>query len=137
METIFKVGDKVFDYNFGWGKVISIDDDSFLNYPINVDFENFNFRIGYTLDGKSNSIFLNPNLSFTEYDLVNGGFSQVRPLPDIKEGDLVYVKFYRDSEWIMRYFSHFKEDIMYIFNNQLKEGGTTKVIEYSLTNPLL
>ena len=66
MKTIFKVGDKVFDYNYGWGEVAKFDDFYFLV----VKFKDRN--VGYEPNGCRPSSHL-PTLSFTEYTLE--GFS--------------------------------------------------------------
>jgi hypothetical protein len=75
MKTNFKVGDKVFHYGFGWGKIDFIDDEQ-NDYPIVVMFESGQEQ-SFTLDGKFEFIDINPTLSFTEYSVSN--FSQERP----------------------------------------------------------
>jgi hypothetical protein len=87
MKTIFKRGDKVFDYAFGWGEVISIDD-GLRCYPITVRFNNETYV--YTLEG-SLCNGGKPTLSFTEYTLE--GFSQER-LVTFEEGEFVAVSFH-------------------------------------------
>ena len=74
METIFKIGDRVFDIRFGWGIVITenIVIDSF--NPMVVQFDDEELRNYYTLRGKD----ITKLLSFTEYELQ--GFSQERPV---------------------------------------------------------
>ena len=69
METVFKVGDKVFDIQFGWGEVISS-----IGH-LSVKFEMG--RASYNQAGcrAPSSI---PSLSFTEYTIE--GFSQERPI---------------------------------------------------------
>lgn len=89
-ESIFKVGDRVFDFNFGWGVVSSIDTTS--EYPIWVTFGNNNQMFSYTFNGNV-QMSLKPSLSFTEYKL--NGFSQQRPEILPNKGDIVWV---RDSE---------------------------------------
>ena len=76
METIFKIGDRVFDIRFGWGEVKEIQEEGI--HVVRVDFDNCSSS--YTKDGKGYHTDLSPLLSFTEYDLVNGGFSQERPI---------------------------------------------------------
>lgn len=76
MATIFKVGDKVFDIFYGWGEVKEIQEEC--THVIRVDFDNYSKN--YTKDGKYYHTHLSPILSFTEYDLVNGGFNQKRPI---------------------------------------------------------
>ena len=76
---MFKVGDKVFSCQFGWGEIKGIHET--MNYPLDVSFGNGGEH-AYTKCGRYFDEDLQPTLSFTEYDLVNGGFSQERP----KEG---------------------------------------------------
>ena len=83
MKTNFKVGDKVFHYGFGWGKIDFIDDEQ-NDYPIVVMFESGQEQ-SFTLDGKFEFIDINPTLSFTEYSVSN--FSQERPF-EFPEADL-------------------------------------------------
>lgn len=136
MKTIFKVNDKVYCYRFGWGKIISNDSCNNDPYPIFVQFKD-SLEI-FTKDGsfRENEP---PSLSFTEYNLVTGGFSQERPLPNIKVDTLVYV---RSGEfWSMRYFSHWEGSKIACFNNQKTsktalDGETISWRNYSLTNPL-
>ena len=71
---MFKVGDKVFDVQYGWGRVVEIDVNE--EFPIGVDF--IESIESYTLDGKYYYEDNYPRLSFTEYNFVNGGFSQER-----------------------------------------------------------
>jgi hypothetical protein len=56
------------------------------------------------------------------------------PKPDIKKGQLIYVKASRN--WEMRYFSHWDGDEVACYVNQKKEGATYSWNEYSITNPL-
>lgn len=76
MKTIFKVGDKVFDYSFGWGKVIDVTEEIW--YPVEVMFEGEISKVMYTKEGKRSLEENEPVLSFTEYTLQ--GFSQERPI---------------------------------------------------------
>lgn len=137
MNTIFKVGDKVYHYNYGWGEVIEIDCQS--AYKVLVLFKIRS--VPFTEEGKFSVCDEFPTLSFTKYDFVNGGFSQVRPLPNIERNQLIYVKMYKEGEWCMRYFSHFNENgLVSCFNNQEKstDGDYTSTWNfYSIENPLL
>lgn len=74
-EQIFKVGDKVFDINYGWGKVINYIPSSL--YPIGVVFNEDDSSIitQYTKNGFLSG-YKYPTLSFTEYTLQ--GFSHKR-----------------------------------------------------------
>lgn len=137
MNTIFKVGDRVYHYNYGWGKVIKIDYPYI--YEVSVLFKRL--KISFSKDGKRSIFDKFPSLSFTKYDFVNGGFSQKRPLPNIKRDQLIYVKMSKEGEWSMRYFSHFNENgLVSCFNDQKKStnGDSTSTWNfYSIENPLL
>lgn len=87
MTSVFKVGDKVFHYGFGWGKIDFIDDET-EDYPIIVMFKSGSEQT-FTLDGKFEIGDINTTLSFTEYSVSN--FSQERPfeLPEIGEKIMV------------------------------------------------
>ena len=75
-ETIFREGDRVYDIRYGWGTVARYNDSE--NYPISVKFDQDISQefMYYTECGKSYKLDNAGLLSFTEYDLVNGGFSQ-------------------------------------------------------------
>ena len=73
-EEIYQVGDRVFDAQFGWGIVFNIDSS---NYPVIVNFKSGSVK-SYTEKGFYSTTDLEPALSFTEYNFVNGGFSQNR-----------------------------------------------------------
>ena len=81
-EQIFKVGDRVFDINYGWGVVEELHQDEERSYPLIVRFSGFE-ALYYTRDGKSNTSDSHPILSFTEYGFDNR-FSQERPEEQIK-----------------------------------------------------
>lgn len=80
-KQIFKIGDRVFDIDYGWGEVKEAHYQETtlysMRYPILVKFQTSSSY--YTLDGKWAHGDSYPRLSFTEYDFVNGGFSQERP----------------------------------------------------------
>ena len=104
-KQIFKKGDKVFDYLFGWGEVTRIDCD---DYPIVVVFIR-NYVRKYTFDGRFHED--SPQtLSFTEYTL--NGFSQERPveLPEIGEEIMVSEDGYN---WYLLAFSEFRKGCVY------------------------
>lgn len=79
-KQIFKVGDRVFDVRHGWGTIVKYN--ATQNYPIEVKFDKNDLEelIRYTKYGKDYKLDDAGLLSFTEYDLVNGGFSQERPV---------------------------------------------------------
>ena len=74
----FEKGDRVFDFLWGWGIVTDI----FVSglYIVKVNFDSTKKTIFFTKDGKYEHTDLTPRLSFTEYDLINGGFSQEKPI---------------------------------------------------------
>lgn len=137
MKTIFKVGDRVYHHVYGWGIVIEIDCQNI--YEVFVLFNKL--KISFTKDGKLSEFDKFPSLSFTKYDFVNGGFSQKRPLPNIKRDQLIYVRMCKNREWCMRYFSHFdKNGLVSCFNDQKKSTNAdcaTTWNFYSIENPLL
>lgn len=76
-KQIFKVGDRVFDIMYGWGKVENlVKKDNGEIVLVYVKFDNFNESLTYTYDGRFSIKDLHPRLSFTEYTLQ--GFSQKR-----------------------------------------------------------
>jgi hypothetical protein len=112
MKQIFKVGDKVFHYEFGgWGEVIAEYDRKHTQFRIYCSFPKGNAT--FTGDGRYYETHP-PTLSFTEYTLE--GFSQERPKELPKPGDIVWV---RDSEydnWMITYFRK------YVIDRELKYG---------------
>ena len=92
METVFKVGMKVYDsFNFPGmeGLVIKINEDTSKNYPVFVDFkgENRENKIqSYTIEGKYtiNSI---PTLSTKPYQIELQNFEQKAPTPTYEEAE--------------------------------------------------
>ena len=133
-KEIFKVGDTVYHYEYGKGMVVRLEEDA--HYPVRVDFDGV--LKSFTKDGRQ-IVCCFPTLSFTPYDLVNGGFSQERPLPDIEVDTLVYVRC-AGGDWRMRYFSRFSEDgYIRCFNDQKKSTDSAPTVtwdEWSLINPL-
>lgn len=87
METIFKEGDRVFDIIYGWGTVERIVPSEYVYVYFDIDkslsvwYGDISLRI----------------LSFTEYTLK--GFSQERPEPAPKLGDIVWGKGFHTTDW--------------------------------------
>ena len=92
-KEIFRVGDRVFDIIFGWGKVTEVYYFQNRNYPVSVQFENS--IIKYTYDGKWNTADSYSRLSFTEYGF-DDRFSQERPI-DYTEYIGKWGKFWNDK----------------------------------------
>ena len=97
-KSVFKVGDKVFDYHRGWGKVCRIINKKEYG-RVGVKFSDGNLDF-YTWDGRA---FVNQLqvLSFTEYTL--DGFSQERPEELPKKGQIVWGS-NCSSSWCICYF---------------------------------
>ena len=76
-KEIFKIGDRVFDIRYGWGKVITCEDTPL--YPIGVRFEKSDLQHikYYSKDGRDILSDVEPILSFMEYGFDNR-FSQKR-----------------------------------------------------------
>lgn len=103
METnknIFKAGDKVFDYTYGWGVVDEAND---INARVKFDSSSNNTVLYW-------GIFLK-TLSFTEYTLE--GFSQERPEELPKKGQIVWGRDKDYQSWHIYHFSHKSEDGLY------------------------
>lgn len=107
-EKIFAVGDRVYDVFLGWGEVVSYGDTKKTLYPVFVSFDSLDHKVFYTENGATYED-LPPRLSFTEYDLVNGGFSQKRSLPDIPMYTPIFVKGFNGNIFL-RIFHHWSKE---------------------------
>jgi hypothetical protein len=87
-KEIFKVGDRVYHYTYGWGEVTSHEEDKIITVKFSDDTITF-------IDGKL--------LSFTEYTLQ--GFSQERPIVLPKIGELCLVRDIDNHSWSVRKFA--------------------------------
>ena len=116
MKTVFETGDRVYDFTkgLGWGTIKQIIPNSNIDYPIMVSFDNGEL-VSYTLDGKIYENDPHPTLSFTESDLVKGGFSQGRPEILPERGDIVWVRNDKDGKWKIAHFVQLIEDITYLY----------------------
>jgi hypothetical protein len=100
MDTIFKKGDKVFHYHYGWGTIKKTSYDLVEDYPLTINFGKQG-DFCFTNDGRE--LFCEkPSLSFTEYKL--DGFSQERPENLPKLGEVVWVRDRDNEDWIVRHF---------------------------------
>ena len=138
MNKVFRVGDKVYHWKYGWGIVTKKCSD---DYGIEVKLHDF--TEDFTTDGR---VWLNeaPTLSFTEYDLIKGGFSQERPKRKPKpklpaKGTVVYSRVFSDHHWIWvtcfyldyNYLNHF------VCSYEGLNGTTHFMSNMALENPLL
>lgn len=79
-KQIFRVGDRVYDFYYGWGTITAKREDfENTDYIWVVTFEN-GYIEDYTIEGKYEITDKFRSLSFTEYDFVKGGFSQERQI---------------------------------------------------------
>ena len=95
MKTTFKKGMEVYDYTYGKGEIIEIQNYSYLDNILLVKFEDRDALIKYSLDGRlinykscggeldSENIATNPTLSTSPYTLQ--GFEQKAPVPEFHE----------------------------------------------------
>jgi hypothetical protein len=115
-KTIFRILDRVFSYDNGWGTVYDID--TIRKYPICVQFDNGK-NMSYTHDGKR--LEDEPKtLSLTEYTLQ--GFSQERPIELPEVGELCLVKVNGQEHWVVRNFIRRRSDGMFITTNSYGES---------------
>lgn len=133
METVFKVGDKVYCIVNGWGIIKQIH--GFGDYPIDVitTRDGKEELYSYTLDGKYFKESPHPTLSFTEYTL--NGFSQERPIELPKKGELCLVKDKCSSNWRVKEFIEYAgglfhvRDIDHQFQHVYQEMKRIKILD--------
>ena len=88
-ENLLPLGTKVFDIRFGWGEIMDYTTEE--KYPYKVIFPNVEDIIfTYNIAGKPIDYYINPTLSLTEYDLINGGFTPLSDYNKPKVGDFGY-----------------------------------------------
>jgi hypothetical protein len=118
----FKEGERVYVHPHGWGEIG--DDKSFGEGHVGIKF------------GSREGLYAIPNywVSTTEYDLENGGFSQERPKPDIKEGQLIWVSDNKSKHWAYGRFLDFDIDgmVKVLFSGHSNGAYYDK---YSILNP--
>jgi hypothetical protein len=128
----FKVGDKVWDFVYGWGTVTSIIHGD--EYPVKIKFPAFLSVQTYGFDGKSTPS-ANRSLFFAEIPIPKEALE--RPRPDLKVDDPVWVMSYERQEWVKRHFAHWACDSICVFNNgktswSTETGNTTAFWRYKL-----
>lgn len=126
METVFKVGDKVYCCIHGHGVVKSVDHNE--SYPLFVDF-GYDTN-NYTFDGKLYED-CKPTLSFTEYTLQ--GFSQERPIILPEVGELCLVRDSDNEIWTAVIFQFYNEGEDFPFvsdiNKNYKQMKRIKILD--------
>lgn len=108
---IFKVGDRVYHIDYGWGLIDYISDLKDELHPIQVTFEHETMY--FTIDGRYYNTSKNKSLSFTEYTLQ--GFSQERPIELPEVGELCLVRNEDNEEWILGKFDSCVYDGEYLY----------------------
>lgn len=123
-ETVFKVGQRVFEISYGWGEIVEIHNDK-RSYPLLVKFDTLEKRQtrSFTSDGRYSGEMVR-TLSFTHYSLENGGFSQVPPPYEPKHGELVLFSnlYSHKAQWFPGIF-HEKDDEGYYYGAMVGEDG--------------
>jgi hypothetical protein len=130
---LLKIGTKVFDIRFGWGEISSIDCKP---YSYKAIFSKEGNIFYYDMNGKAQT-YINPTLSLTEYDLINGGFTPLSDYNKPKKFDVGYFWDYEESghelfysqilkieesEYItssFRTFKHFSKEVPEWFKKEL------------------
>jgi hypothetical protein len=114
-----KEKDRVFVYSYGWGIVAGV--------------ENEHRNIIIKFNGHANSKVIQYEfVSFTPYDLVNGGFSQERPKPELKEGQILFAKPI-NGDWVIGEFAGV-DDHGYA-GLKFKSGAIRYYVIISILNP--
>ena len=102
-----KVGDRVWDIRFGWGKIIEVDKDILDPYAIKVKFDNEEMTY-YDADGYYNVNDINPTLFWNEFEIPEEVFK--RPLPKLEIDTKVLVKNNGDEKWNKKHFAGWTDD---------------------------
>lgn len=112
MKSIFRQGDRVYHFLYGWGDVIQIvTNNNYLWVRVQFDDKPKDFQDNFK-DG-----FL---LSFTEYKLE--GFSKERPEELPKKGQIVWGRDEDYQSWHIYHFSHKTEDGIYHLSSDNKRN---------------
>lgn len=121
---MFKVGDRVFNYQYGWGTI-----NEELTKYILVLFDNCkSVSIPFAKDGKETSRSERPTLSFTEYTLQ--GFSQERPPIELPEvGDWCLVRDNKQTVWQAGFFKEYRPDNEFPFSTDIGSWKQIKRIK--------
>lgn len=93
-DNIFKEGDKVYHFLYGWGKVVKLLNNN-NQFWVRVQFDKR--KIEFEKEFRDGFL-----LSFTEYTL--DGFSQERPEELPNKGDVVWVRDNENDDWVISQF---------------------------------
>jgi hypothetical protein len=126
METVFKVGDEVFDIRYGWGTVKEAG--KYSKRGLYVAFEKN--TASYYSNGAAFDC-VTPTLSFTEYTLQ--GFSQERSLVLPEVGEFCLVRDSYDEDWKCVKFKLYNRNTLYPFtdsdNDDWKQMKRIKILD--------
>lgn len=100
-----KVGDKVWNFVNGWGKVITMSKSG--SYPIKVEFEN-NICKTFNLNGFLAANHFYPTLFWNGFEIPEAAYE--KPLPNLEVDTKVVVWDDEETEKYNRYFSHFNKE---------------------------
>ena len=118
MGKIFKEGDRVFHIEYGWGDVITINEE--YSFPVIVRFDNNDMQACFLESGIEFEDSSQSMLSFTEYTLQ--GFSQERPIDLPEVGEEVFYSL-DDETWYLAKFKEYKNGDI-ILRNTFRTGMT-------------
>ena len=110
-----KVGDRVWDFQYGWGVIDGINKEVGISFPISIWFDieeikYFDFKGRLTSKAK-------PTLFWNEFEIPKEAFE--KPKPKLEVDTLVWVWWDKcKSEKLLRFFSHFDDEgYIYTFND--------------------
>jgi hypothetical protein len=104
-KTIFKVGDRVWDFRYGWGVVEENNDDQ--HFPVFVRFDDGE-GCAFTLDGRFDTD-QNRTLFFAEIPIPKEALE--RPRLDLKVDDRVLVRNGDGGEWLKHHFAGWPDGV--------------------------
>lgn len=107
-----KAGDKAWSIQAGWGTICYISKGR--PYPIEFKSDVNNKEYFFTYNGMYKEIDTNPTLFWNEFKIPKEAF--IKPLPDLKIDTKVIV-WNEENKKFKRHFSHFKDGIIYCFND--------------------
>lgn len=106
-----KIGDNVYSYIYGWGKVRANNGETVI-YPLLVKFHKSIGEKTYTLRGKQHLTDVNQTLFWDEVD---GIIPPPKPPPQLEVDTKVIVWNKRSNTKLNRHFSHFDKDRIVTF----------------------
>lgn len=132
--SVFKVGDVVFDYVYANETKLVVTEVNKRN--ITVKREDNGTSVYYKLNGALSDT---PTLSFVEYTLSDGKFTQERPKEVPNSGQMIYVKNNNSKYWSLAYFIGLHNDKVFATHLDPKERIVPPELfdEYSIKNPLI